>query len=104
MSEADQATDDRLVVAVVRSGGMAGIRRQWQVEPEGADASRWVELIDRCPWDAPAVSDAGADRFVWTIRARVPGRECEREVADGELSGPWRDLVDAVRSAGATAP
>jgi hypothetical protein len=99
MSEANQATDHRFVVVVIRSGGIAGLRRQWRVEPPDVDAPRWVDLIDRCPWDAPAVPDAGADRFSWTIRARTPGHECERTVSDGELSGPWRDLVDAVRSA-----
>lgn len=99
MSESAPQTDDRVVVAVVRSGGIAGIRRQWRVEPEPAETSEWIAMIDNCPWDADADADAGADRFVWLIRARTPSERRERELPDSALDGPWRDLVDAVRAA-----
>ena len=33
MSESPPPTDAQVVIAVVRTGGIAGIRRQWQVEP-----------------------------------------------------------------------
>jgi hypothetical protein len=99
MGETDRATDDRLFVAVVRTGGIAGIRRQWRVTPADDDAERWVELVESCPWDASEAPDAGVDRYVWTIRARIPGHECVRKIPDGQLAGPWRELVDAVRAA-----
>lgn len=91
--------DDRVVVAVVRSGGIAGIRRQWQVEPPRPETRVWIALIERCPWDAPRDTDAGADRYVWSIRVRMPQEQRERELADSELQGAWRELVDAVREA-----
>ncbi|MCC4907538.1 protealysin inhibitor emfourin [Microbacterium sp. cx-59] len=99
MSEAEQAADRPIAVAVVRSGGIAGIRRTWQIEPPTDVASRWVALIERCPWDDPAPARRGADLYTWSIRARVAGRECAREIPDAELSGPWRVLVDAVQTA-----
>ncbi|WP_194421280.1 protealysin inhibitor emfourin [Microbacterium abyssi] len=91
--------DDRVVVAVVRSGGIAGIRRRWQVEPPRPEARVWIALIERCPWDAPSDTDAGADRYVWSIRVRMAQEQRERELADSELQGAWRELVDAVRDA-----
>lgn len=97
MNDPDPPSESRLVVIVVRTGGVAGIRRRWVVEPAGEEAPHWVELIERCPWDAPREADASADRFVWSIRARTPDDQHQREVPDSELTGPWRQLVDAVR-------
>lgn len=91
--------DARVVIAVVRTGGIAGISRRWRVEPEPAEAPRWIALIERCPWDETSGDQPGADRFVWSIRARTPSERREREVPDSKLSGPWRELVDAVRKA-----
>jgi len=99
MSESPAPTDPGVVIAVVRTGGIAGIRRQWQVEPDPADTGDWIAMIESCPWDADAAAGAGADRFVWLIRVRTPSEERERELPDSELDGPWRDLVEAVRAA-----
>jgi len=99
MSESPRPTDPRVVIAVVRTGGIAGIRRRWRVEPDPDDASQWIALIERCPWDDEGADDSGADRFVWTIRARTPSEKRERDLPDSQLSGPWRELVDAVRRA-----
>lgn len=98
---ADTPDDDvlRVVIVIVRTGGIAGIRRQWQVEPPFDDVPHWVALIEQCPWDAPEDGPRGADRYIWSIRARTPVDRRERDVPDRELSGPWRDLVDAVRDA-----
>lgn len=108
MSGAESAADPRVVVTVVRTGGVAGMRRRWQVEPPEPEASRWQELVDRCPWDAEQPTDAGgtptdtgADRYVWRIRAHTPDRDRARDVPDGAMAGPWRELVDAVRAASA---
>lgn len=100
MSESPQP-NDRVVVAVIRSGGIAGLRRRWLVETEAQndDAATWIARIDRCPWDADLDSDRGADRYVWTIRARTPAEQREREIPDGALDGPWLELVEAVRAA-----
>ncbi|MCB8043840.1 hypothetical protein JM654_05100 [Microbacterium oxydans] len=99
MSESPPPTDARVVIAVVRTGGIAGIRRQWRVEAEPDDAVEWIGLIDRCPWDQEPDGSVGADRFMWSIRARTPSERRERELPDSALDGPWRALVDAVRAA-----
>jgi len=38
-------------VDVARSGGIAGITRRWSAQPAEDEASEWISLIDRCPWD-----------------------------------------------------
>ncbi len=98
------ASDDdgaRVVVAVIRSGGIAGLRRRWRVETdaENDDAAEWIDRIDRCPWNDDVDGGPGADRFIWTIRARTPSERRERDIPDGALDGPWRELVEAVRAA-----
>lgn len=100
-----------VAVDVARTGGFAGMTRRWSAQPAGHEASEWITLIDRCPWEQaadPERSDAGAaggarppvaDGFVWCIRASRPGtRTREAELPDDEVTGAWRDLVDAVRS------
>jgi hypothetical protein len=88
-----------VVVVVVRSGGIAGMRRQWRAEPPASESPRWIALIDECPWDAEVANDRGADRFVWRITASGDGAQREAEVPDSHLDGPWRVLVDEVRGA-----
>ncbi|MFH8250834.1 protealysin inhibitor emfourin [Microbacterium sp. B2969] len=88
-----------LVVAVTRTGGFAGLTKRWRAEPRQEEASVWIALISRCPWDDPAQRDQrGADRFQWSIHARW-GEDGDREadLADSAVTGPWRELVDAVR-------
>ncbi|WP_337002190.1 MULTISPECIES: protealysin inhibitor emfourin [unclassified Microbacterium] len=101
MSESPPPTDAQVVIAVVRTGGIAGIRRQWRVEAEASDAQEWITLIDSCPWEQDTEAGSGADRFMWSIRTRTPSERRERELPDSALDGPWRTLVEAVRAAAA---
>ena len=101
MSESPESSDAPVVIAVVRTGGIAGIRRKWRVEPDPTETHHWIAMIDSCPWDADSDADSGADRFVWLIRVRTPSEERERELPDSALDGPWRELVDAVRESAA---
>lgn len=148
-----QHHDEVVTIVVVRTGGFAGLRRQWQVEAGDGDAERWLVLVEACPWDHasghtsddasddaseqddgesrhPTMTDEpaaesdsesapeptpvpeptseprpgrsasrGADRFVWSIRALTPAHRLEQKLPEPELVGPWRTLVDAVRSA-----
>lgn len=104
-SEAPGGETDRMLIVVVRSGGFAGVSRRWRVEPAPAEQPRWTALVERCPWDAPEQHpDAGADRFVWTVRARVSDSELQRELPESELTGAWRELVEAVRESGERVP
>jgi hypothetical protein len=97
------ADDQRLVVVVVRSGGVAGLRRQWRAEPPARQEAHWAALVDDCPWDDPPLAATGADRYVWRITVTTAGGSTAREaeVPDSGLAGPWRALVDEVRTAGA---
>ena len=96
----DPDEEPGFLIVVIRTGGIAGIRRRWHVEPPREEEPRWIELIDRCPWDDPAgAQQPGADRYVWSIRARTPSERRERELPDSALDGPWRTLVEAVRTA-----
>lgn len=94
-------------VRVVRTGGFAGLRREWTAEPPPEEAPHWLGLIDECPWSAvrDGREPTGADRFVWRISVRVsdePARSAQ--LGDDDLTGPWHDLVDEVREFGKSPP
>lgn len=97
-------------IRVVRTGGFAGLTREWTAEPPPEQAPHWRGLIDECPWDdvdaAESVDGAsavrGADAFAWRISARLDDRPPRvAALADGDLDGPWRQLIDEVRAFGA---
>lgn len=94
---ADTAAD--LVITVVRSGGITGVPHTWTVAPSPEEETHWAVLIDRCPWGDDKSTQPGADRFVWRIRVQLHDDHHEQVVADAHLSGPWRELVEAVRTA-----
>ncbi|GAB3631968.1 hypothetical protein GCM10027421_13210 [Microbacterium shaanxiense] len=97
----DPADEPGFLIVVIRTGGIAGIRRRWRVVPPHDEEPHWIELIDSCPWDDPSADpQRGADRYVWSIQARTPRARLERELPESALDGPWRQLVDAVREAG----
>jgi hypothetical protein len=101
-----RATDLLVIVTVTRSGGIAGIHRTWRAQAEEDAASPWIARINECPWDAVERSHPaqGADRFVWDVNARC-GEEARRaELADSDVQGPWRELIDAVREEGTPVP
>jgi hypothetical protein len=93
--------DPALHVSVVRTGGIAGIVRCWQVSAGADDAPRWAALISACPWESasPAAPPEGADRFAWELTAELDDEVLRAELADQQLTGPWSTLVDAVRDA-----
>lgn len=89
-----------VVVTVVRSGGFAGLRREWTAAPAAHDAGHWIALIDDCPWDAAGspVSAPGPDRFTWRIHAVCGPRDVEAVLPETDLRGPWQTLVDEVQA------
>jgi len=96
MEETEQPA---VTVTVVRTGGFAGIRREWSARPPEPERSRWVMLIRQCPWDdQDAAGPAGVDRFTWHIEAQLGDDDRRAEVPETGLHGPWRDLVAEVQS------
>ncbi len=98
-------SSDQLTILVVRSGGFAGIRRAWRVLAEGSDVERWAVLVEACPWEAAEAAStaddaAGADRFAWEVAAARAGADHRALLAEDDAGGPWRELIDRVRSDG----
>lgn len=92
-----------IAVTVTRTGGFAGMRRTWRAQPDRTEAPQWIALIDGCPWDAADpnrdIVPTGADRYMWHVDARCGDSAREAALADPEVQGPWRALIDAVREA-----
>ena len=82
------------VITGARSGGFAGMRRVWTIEVSAPqDAERWRPIVEACPWDAAGDTSATPDGFVYDLRVA----DHAAVVAERELDGPWRQLVDEVR-------
>lgn len=83
-------------VIVSRSGGFAGLRLTWEVRvEEQPDPREWYLLIDELPWTEPRPAPPEPDRFVYRIRCEPH----EATLAERQLTGPWRQLVDRVQEA-----
>lgn len=77
-----------------RTGGFAGLTREWTVHIE-ADEASWRELIEALPWDSVPDDPESVDRF--TYHVACDGREAR--LPEAALTGPWRELVRRVQSA-----
>lgn len=90
-------------ITVTRTGGFAGLRRTWTAEADADGAAPWLSLIDGCDWDAASslndLVPTGADRYIWVLDARWHDTAREAALTEPDVTGPWRDLVDAVRDA-----
>jgi len=82
-------------IRVARTGGFAGLRREWSIEvTDPDDVDRWRPLIEACPWRESG--DAGVpDGFVYDFRAA----DLTAVVPENRLDGPWRRLAEEVRRA-----
>lgn len=94
------ARPDTFTILVVRTGGIAGLRREWSVNSVDAPEVDWWPLVDACPWDTAAPQPPMPDRFVWRIEAHTATCDRRATVGDNNLVGAWRELVDQVRSVG----
>ena len=85
-------------VTVTRSGGFAGLSRVWTVRiEEQPDEDQWRELLERLPWERGGLAPDEPDRYVYRVRCA----RHEAVIPEGKLTGPWRELVDRVKEAGA---
>ncbi|WP_111720818.1 protealysin inhibitor emfourin [Homoserinimonas sp. OAct 916] len=83
-------------VYVSRVGGVAGIRLTWQVRVDDQpDADSWWRLLEDLPWQSAPSGPVQPDRFCYEIKAEPH----EAVIAENELDGPWRELVDRVQRA-----
>ncbi len=88
----DERHQPLLVVRVTRTGGFAGLRRQWEVEATSEDEAQALwPLVEACPWDAEP-GECRPDGFVYEVRAN----DRAATLPEQQIDGPWRDLVDAV--------
>lgn len=88
-------------VIVSRTGGFVGRRSTWEIDVDSQpDESRWRDLIEQVPWSDPPPASSGPDRFVYEISCEPH----EATVPEQQLQGPWRDLVELVRSRAGNAP
>lgn len=88
---------DEFVVDVVRSGGFAGLVNRWSASIREQDAPEWAAMVDACPWGSVAQDSAARDRFSYAIEVRMPRRRRRATVPERSMTGPWRNLVDAVQ-------
>ncbi len=97
-SGAPDSREPAVVIRVIRTGGIAGMRRAWRVETRDVDA--WEPIVRACPWDRVENATPEPDRFVWLIEVRAPEPSRTAMLPEREVDGPWRELVDRVRSEG----
>ena len=91
--------DGILLITVVRSGGFAGLRQEWQAEVgDPGERDDWMLLIQACPWGRTPTDPTSHDRYLWRIEARGPRLRRSATVPDAFLDGPWRALVERVRT------
>ncbi|MER1996675.1 MAG: protealysin inhibitor emfourin [Arthrobacter sp.] len=77
-------------LVVVRTGGMAGMRRTWSSEVSSEEAEeRWLPLLQ----DPPQQPADGQDRFTYEISV---GQQAVT-IPETSLKGRWRELVDRAR-------
>jgi hypothetical protein len=81
-------------IIVSRSGGIAGIRLTWEVLVEDqSNPSEWLELIATLPWSHVPPSAPQPDRYIY----RICCNSHDVLVAEPDLAGPWRELVERVQ-------
>jgi len=85
-----------MIITVIRSGGFAGLSRQWSIRvEEQADEEQWRELIDRLPWEQDLATQDEPDRYIYRVRCAPR----EAVIPERKLTGPWRELIHRVQEA-----
>jgi len=92
------ARPDPWTILVVRSGGFAGLTREWRVSSTDHPEIDWVRLVEACPWDAVSPPDQTRDQFVWRIEAQARVTRWRATLPDSRVRGAWRTLVDEVKA------
>lgn len=83
-----------LTITVARTGGFAGLKREWSVSSALDDEDELMRLVEACPWHEPPRPDPEArDRFVYLITVRAPRSRRSATVPESSMTGPWKTLV-----------
>jgi hypothetical protein len=101
MTDQRSETTVSWTILVVRTGGFAGLRREWRVSSSDEPEVDWPALIEACPWTTRYPPSRANDRFVWRIEATAPPRTRKATLPESSLTGSWRVLVDQVRTVAA---
>ena len=82
-------------IEVSRSGGFAGLTRTWSVEVSSTEAEeRWLPLLEKVG-SSSGIEDPQRDRYVYHIA--IGYREVT--VTESAVEGPWKELVEWVKTA-----
>jgi len=72
------------------------MHREWRAA--GTD-DELATAVSACPWDqAPASVGDGRDVFSWSISVESPDHPTTISLTESDIDGPWKSLVDLVRS------
>ena len=82
---------------VVRTGGGAGLRREWRMTVDGDDASTVESLVASADWRTVGVDPASRDRFVWSITVTGAAGRRRATLPEARLDGAMQDLVARVQ-------
>ena len=80
----------------MRTGGFAGLKREWSVVGE---PDEWWPLVEACPWRSVRPDPTSRDRFVYVITVRAARKRRKAQVPEVSLTGPWKVLVERVQEA-----
>jgi hypothetical protein len=101
MTDARSETTSTWTILVVRTGGFAGLTREWRVSSADEPSVDWPALIDACPWTTRYPPGRSNDRFVWRIEASAARRTRKATLPESSLTGSWAVLVKQVRAVAA---
>ncbi|MBI5161892.1 MAG: hypothetical protein HY996_10845 [Micrococcales bacterium] len=87
-------------MTIVRTGGVAGHRRQWVATASGSAADLVRELVESDAWAGVGADPTSRDRFVWSIVVTGVGRRRTLTMPDSHLVGPIQELVRRVQADG----
>jgi len=90
-------------IELVRSGGVAGVKRRWTLDPADLEADEIAEVerllagLDEVPAQ-PAAAGPGADRFQYELRVTRVGRTRTVTLREDAIPAAIRPLIDRLTS------
>jgi hypothetical protein len=94
---------ERWQIELVRSGGLAGVKRRWHVSSqevgggEAAELERLLAALEDVPAQ-PAGPARGADRFQYDLRVTRGGQTRTVTVREGAIPAEIKPLIDRLTS------